>query len=240
LTVTVEHVGKYLGKTIEDAMGRPVGKLVGLTADIKDEITAIQIVHSDGEVVQHSINFVKVLEDRLILQPTWRVEAEDLRREHDIIARRRHALDLLLKDGDIDQSEFEQLRSTYESLDKERREKSETLIDTLKRVESKLDQQISELQSALTNNKMLYSSSEINEEIYQEVTESIRSGLEIARKERKDIANMKDYQNGKETAEPPQITASPLENKDKDSPQEQPQTSPSNVVVIKINEISQT
>jgi len=87
---------------------------------------------------------------------------------------------------------------------------------------------------------MLYSSSEINEEIYQEVTESIRSGLEIARKERKDIANMKDYQNGKETAEPPQITASPLENKDKDSPQEQPQTSPSNVVVIKINEISQT
>ena len=87
---------------------------------------------------------------------------------------------------------------------------------------------------------MLYSSSEISERIYQEVTESIRSGLEIARKERKDIANIMDYQKSKETAEPPQITASPLENKDQNSPQEQPQTSPSNVVVIKINEISKT
>jgi YesN/AraC family two-component response regulator len=145
-----------------------------------------------------------------------------------------------LKDGDIDQSEFEQLRSTYESLDKEIKEKSETLIDTLKRMESKLDQQISDLQSALTNNKMLYSSSEINEKIYQEVTESIRSGLDTARKERKDIANIMDYQKSKETAEPPQITASPLENKDKNSPQEQTKTSPSNVVVIKINEISKT
>jgi len=243
LTVIVEQVGKYLGKAIEDSMGRPVGKLVGLTADIKDEVAAIQIVHNDGEVVQHSINFVTVLEDRLILQSTWRVEAEDLRREHDIIARRRQALDLLLKDGDIDQSEFEQLRSTYESLDKEIKEKSETLIDTLKRMESKLDEQISDLQSALTNNKMLYSSSEISERIYQEVTESIRSGLDTARKERKDIANIMDYQKSKETAEPPQIpqiTASPLENKDQNLPQEQPQTAPSNVVVIKINEISKT
>jgi YesN/AraC family two-component response regulator len=239
--VIVEQVGKYLGKTIEDSMGRPVGKLVGLTADIKDEVTAIQIVHNDGEVVQHSINFVTVLEDRLILQSTWRVEAEDLRREHDIIVRRRQALDLLLKDGDIDQSEFEQLRSTYESLDKEIKEKSETLIDTLKRMESKLDQQISDLQSALTNNKMLYSSSEISERIYQEVTGSIRSGLDTARKERKDIANIMDYQKSKETAEPPQIpqiTASPLENKELTSPQELPQMSPSNVVVIKINEVS--
>ena len=88
MTATVEQVGKYLGKTIEDTMGRPVGKLVGLTADIKDEVTAIQIAHSDGEVAQHPITFVKVLEDRLILLQTWRVEAEDLKKEHDIIQRR--------------------------------------------------------------------------------------------------------------------------------------------------------
>jgi hypothetical protein len=235
--VTVEHVGKYLGKTIEDAMGRPIGKLVGLTADIKDEVTAIQIAHSDGEVAQHSINFVKVLEDRLILQQTWRVEAEDLRREHDIIARRRQALDLLLRDGDIDQAEFDQLRSTYDNHDREIMEKSEALKDTLKQVESKLDQQISDLQSALTNNKMLYSSSEINEETYQAVTESIRAGLEIARKERKDIANISDYLNGKEITETQSMLT---ECKDKSLPQTEPKPSTTDVVVIKINEISKT
>ena len=226
MTSTVEQVGKYLGKTIEDAMGRPVGKLVGLTADIKDEVTAIQIAHSDGEVAQHSMTFVKVLEDRVILMQTWRVEAEDLRKEHDIIMRRRQAIDLLLKDGDIEKSEYDHLRSSYEELDTQIKEKRETLIETLKHVDSRLEQQISDLQGALTNNKMLYSSAEIDEPTYHTVTESIRSGLEISRKERKDIENITQYLNGIDSVEMP-----------KEIPP-QPKNPLSDVVVIKLNELT--
>ena len=228
MTVTVEQVGKHLGKTIEDAMGRPVGKLVGLTSDIKDEVTAIQIAHSDGEVAQHSITFVKVLEDKLILLQTWRVEAEDLRKEHDIITRRRQALDHLLKDGDIEETEYDQLRSNYEDLETKIKEKREALLDTLKHADSRLEQQISGLQGALTNNKMLYSSAEIDEQTYHTVTDSIRSGLEISRKERKDIRNITEYLSGMDSVEPPKeaIIAQPK--------------NPSDVVVIKINEVTQT
>ncbi len=228
MTVTVEQVGKYLGKPIEDAMGRPIGKLVGLTADIKDEVTAIQIAHSDGEVAQHPITFVKVLEDKLILMQTWRVEAEDLRKKHDIIVRRRQALDLLLKDGDIEKAEYDQLRSNYEDLDTQIKEKREILIDTLKHVDSSLEQQINNLQGALTNNKMLYSSAEIDEQTYHAVTESIRSGLEISRKERKDIENITDYLNGIDSVEVPKepTPVQPLKN------------SSSDVVVIKLNELT--
>lgn len=228
MTTTVEQVGKYLGKTIEDAMGRPVGKLVGLTADIKDEVTAIQIAHSDGEVAQHPITFVKVLEDRLILMQTWRVEAEDLRKEHDIVMRRRQALDLLLKDGDIEKPEYDHLRTSYEELDGQIKERRETLLDTLKHVDSKLGQQIAELQGALTNNKMLYSSAEIDEQTYHTVTESIRSGLEISRKERKDIENITQYLNGIDS-----IVETPKE------PIPPPPKNPlSDVVVIKLNELT--
>lgn len=234
MTSTVEQVGKYLGKTIEDAMGRPVGKLVGLTADIKDEVTAIQIAHSDGEVAQHSMTFVKVLEDRVILMQTWRVEAEDLRKEHDIIMRRRQAIDLLLKDGDIEKTEYDHLRSSYEELDRQSKEKRETLIETLKHVDSKLEQQISDLKGALTNNKMLYSSAEIDEQTYHTVTESIRSGLEISRKERKDIENITQYMNGIDSVEIP-----------KEIPPQTPKEIPpqtknplSDVVVIKLNELT--
>jgi chromosome segregation ATPase len=227
LTSTVEQVGKYLGKTIEDAMGRPVGKLVGLTADMKDEVTAIQIAHSDGEVAQHPMTFVRVLEDRVILMQTWRVEAEDLRKEHDIITRRRQAIDLLLKDGDIETTEYDHLRSSYEELDREIKEKRETLIETLQHVDSKLEQQISDLQGALTNNKMLYSSAEIDEQTYHTVTESIRSGLEISRKERKDIENITQYLNGMDLVEVPKETV-PSQTKNPLS----------DVVVIKLNELA--
>ena len=228
MTVTVEQVGKYLGKTIEDAMGRPVGKLVGLTADIKDEVTAIQIAHSDGEVAQHPITFVRVLEDKLVLMQTWRIDAEDLKKEHDIVTRRRQALDLLLKDGDIERPEYDHLRTGYEELDIQIKEKQETLLDTLKHVDSKLEQQITDLQGALTNNKMLYSSAEIDEPTYHTVTDSIRSGLEISRKERKDIENITQYLKAIDS----------IEETPQDPPTPPPQTKNplSEVVVIKLNE----
>ena len=203
MTLTVDEIGKYLGKTIEDSMGRPTGKLVGLAADFRDEVTAIQVAQSNGEVSQYPISFVRLIDGHPVLLQTWRVEAEDLRREHDIIKRRNQAIDLLLKDGDIEQPEYNQLRGTYEDVNKEIYQKRDTLLDTLKEVEGKLDQQIRDLQSALTNNKMLYTAAEINEETYHAVTESIRSGLEIARKERKDLDNIYEYLQAIDSLETP-------------------------------------
>jgi len=192
MTLTVEEIGKYLGQSLEDPMGRPSGKLVGLTADVKDEVQAVQVALSDGEVREYPINSVRVTNGRPIILEAWRVEAEDLKKEHDIIKRRRQALDLLLKDGDIDQTEYNQLRNSYEDINKEIVGKREKVVDTLSEQVSKLEQQIKDLQTALTNNKMLYTAAEIDESTYHSVTESIRAGLEIARKERKDIDNTRE------------------------------------------------
>lgn len=189
LSITIEEIGKYLGQTIQDMMGRPAGKLVGLTADIKDEVQSVQIARTEGEVTEHSITFVRIVNGHPVLLQPWRVEAEDLRREHGIVKRRRQALELLLKDGDIDQAEYNQLRSGYEDVHKDITTKRDRLIDSMKEVQAKLEQQIGDLQGALTNNKMLYTAAEIDESTYQTVTESIRAGLEISRKEMKDLNN---------------------------------------------------
>jgi hypothetical protein len=229
LTVTVEEIGKHLGKTIEDSMGRPAGKFVGLTADVKDEVTAIQVARNNGEVDQYPINFVRIIDGHPVLLQTWRVEAEDLRKEHDIIKRRTQALDLLFKDGDIDQLEYNQLRGNYEDLNKEINQKSDTLLDTLKQVEEKLEQQIKDLQAALTNNKMLYTASEIDEQTYQAVTGSIRAGLELARKERKDVGNTREFLQAIDMLETPKPPLPPA-----------PAKSVPDVVVIKMKEPLET
>lgn len=229
MTVTVQDIGKYLGKTIEDSMGRPTGKLVGLTADIKDEVTEIQVAQGNGEVSQYLIGFVRLVDGRPVLLQTWRVEAEDIRREHDIVKRRNQALDLLLKDGDIDQIEYDQLRSTYEEASKEIGQKRDTVLDTLKQVEEKLDQQIKYLQNALTNNKMLYTATEIDQETYHTVTESIRAGLDTARKERKDLDNMREYLQAIDSLETPTPLPSPA-----------PAITVPDVVVIKMRNPIQT
>jgi len=264
MTLTVEQVGKYLGKTIEDAMGRPLGKLVGLTTDVKDEVKAIQIARNDGEVIEHPIDFVKMTNEHVILLQAWRVEAEELKRENDIVRKRRRALDLLLNDGDINQPEYNALRTSYEDFTKGMQAKRDTLLDNLQEVEKRLDQQIADLESALTNDKMLYSTTEIDEQTYKTVTESILSYLEIARKERKDIANTREYLIEIDSPDntkivmplslqvrqpPPQPTVSETKPQEiavsetKPSTVTQPQvnTKPnsSDVVVIRMNELAQ-
>jgi hypothetical protein len=209
LTTTVEDIGKYLGRTIEDSMGRPIGRLVGISADIKDAVTDIQVAQGNGEVSHYPIEFVRLNEGHPILLQTWRVEAEDLRREHAIIKRRNQALDLLLKDGDIDQLEYNQQRNTFEDLNKEISQKRDSVVDSLKGFEEKLDQQIRDLQSALTNNKMLYTASEIDEDTYRTVAEAVRAGLEIARKERKELDATREYLQEIDSLETPLPEAPP-------------------------------
>jgi len=190
--ITVEEIGKHLGQTIQDMMGRPAGKLVGLTADVRDEVQSVQVARSDGEVTQHPIAFVRIIDGHPVLLQPWRVEAEDLGKEHSIIKRRIQALDLLVRDRDIDQTEYNQQRSVYEDLQKEILTKRDNLIGTLEEAQSKLEQQVKDLQGALTNNKMLYTAAEIDDSTYQTVTDSIRAGLEITRKEMKDLSNTRE------------------------------------------------
>ena len=206
MTITVEEIGKYLGQSIQDMMGRPTGKLVGLTADVKDEVQSIQIARTEGDVTEHPISSVRIIDGHPVLLQAWRIEAEDLKREHDIIKRRRQAIDLLLKDGDIDQSEYNQLRSGYEDIYKDIITKRDSLVETLKNVEVKLEQQIKDLQTALTNNKMLYTAAEIDASTYQTVTESVRAGLEISRKERKDLDNTRESLRDIDSLEIPKTT----------------------------------
>ena len=225
MAITVEEIGKYLGQTIQDMMGRPTGKLVGLTADMKDEVQSIQIARTEGELTEHPITFVRILSGHVVLLQPWCVEAEDLKKEHGIIKRRRQALELLLKEGDIDQAEYNQLRSGYEDAHKQITNKRDILIDSIKEVQARLEQQIGDLQSALTNNKMLYTAAEIDEPTYQTVTESIREGLEISRKEMKDLNNTRVSLQEIDSIEAPKETVQPP-----------PPISIPDVVVIKMKE----
>jgi len=107
---------------------------------------------------------------------------------------------------DIDQSEYNQLSSGYEDIHKDIITKRDSLVETLKNVEVRLEQQIRNLQTALTNDKILYTAAEIDASTYQTVTESLRTGLEISRKERRDIDNTRESLHDIDSLEIPKIT----------------------------------
>src|SRR6266705_1104847 len=101
MPITLEEIRRFLGRSLQDPYGRTFGKVVGISANLKDEITGVGIEVGNGEFVQCPGDRVKISADTLVLAPTWKVEAEEFRKEFDVVTRRLRALDELFSVGDI-------------------------------------------------------------------------------------------------------------------------------------------
>src|SRR5438445_506660 len=88
MSITLEQIRRFLGRPLQDPYGRTFGKVVGINANLKDEITGVGIEVGNGEFVQCPGDRVTISADTLVLAPTWKVEAEEFRKEFDVVTRR--------------------------------------------------------------------------------------------------------------------------------------------------------
>src|SRR3989440_12642682 len=158
MPITLEQIRRFLGRPLQDPYGRTFGKVVGINANLKDEVTGVGIEVGNGEFVQCPGDRVTISADTLVLAPTWKVDAEEFRKEFDIVTRRLKALDELFSVGDIQQDIYEDLRKQHEDGINELKEKRRTLLDALARRTGVLNAQHRELQTYLGSNKMLHAS----------------------------------------------------------------------------------
>src|SRR5437773_3884673 len=87
MPITLEQVRRFLGRTLQDPYGRAFGKVVGILANLRDEVTGVGIQEGNGEFLQCHGDRVTITGDSLILAPAWKVEAEEFRKEFDIVNR---------------------------------------------------------------------------------------------------------------------------------------------------------
>src|SRR5437867_1716054 len=110
MPLNLEQIRRFLGRTLQDPYGRTFGKVVGISANLRDEVTGVGIEVGNGEFVQCPGDRVAISGDSLVLTPSWKVEAEDFRKEFDVVTRRLKALDELFSVGDIQKDVYEDLR----------------------------------------------------------------------------------------------------------------------------------
>lgn len=187
MTILVEDIGKFLGKNIEDLNGRVAGRLVGLSTTIRNEVTAVEVELATGELQQYPNSQLILKGESLLLAPSWKVEADDLKREFEVVTRRISALEALFSDGDIDKENYADMKLQYDSALDEMKTRRSVLVAGLMERREKLDQQARDLQRSLTDNKMLYTAGAIDSDAYRTVCDSIRAGLERVLAEKRDI-----------------------------------------------------
>lgn len=187
MTILVEDVGRFLGRTIQTPYNTPVGKLIGVDTNIRNEVTQVNVEQESGILAKYSVTQVKIENGSVVLTPAWKHEALDLQREYSTASKRIAALKSLLSDGDIDPVAYREMTSEYEGAIRAMENRRISLVDSLKERTLKLEDEIRRLQLALTDNKLLYSSGVVEAVAYKDACQIIHEMMNGHTAEKKDI-----------------------------------------------------
>ena len=230
---TLEQIRRFLGRPLLDPYGRAYGKIVGISANLKDEVTAIGVEVGNGEFVQCPGDRLTASGDNLVLLPSWKQEAEEFRKEFEIVTRRLRALDELFSVGDIQRDVYEDLRKQHEDAINELKEKRQQILETLNQRTGVLSTQLRQMQTHMAGNKMLHASGEFDDTSYKAAAEAIDVGLVRAMAEKKEVDTISAYLGKLDTSGPvPSGTLAPT------IPIPQPVTAPlpKDVLVLHVRE----
>jgi hypothetical protein len=190
MVMLVEDVGRYLGKTVQTPYNTPVGKLIGVDTNIRNEVTQVNVEQESGILAKYPATQVKVENGSVVVTPAWKHEASDLEREYSTASKRITALKSLLSDGDIDTTAYREMASEYEGAIHAMESRRIALVDSLKERTLKLEDEIRRLQLTLTDNKLLYSSGVVEAIAYKDACQIIHGMLNGHLAEKKDIQAM--------------------------------------------------
>src|SRR5881409_4109065 len=212
MITSLEQVRKFLGKQLQDPYGRTHGKLIGITANLRDETTAVGVETANGEFAQYPGERLWVNGETLTLVPAWKLDAEEFRKEFDIVTRRLKALDELFSVGDIQKDVYEDLRKQHEDAINELKGKRKQILDNLSQRNNTLNTQLRQLQTHLAGNKMLHASGEFDDQSYKAASDAIDTGLARAAAERKDVESIYSYLSKPDGTSPsPSPIAAPIQ-----------------------------
>ena len=232
MVLTLEQIRRFLGKALQDPYGRAYGKVVGISANLRDEVTALGVEVGNGEFVQCPGDRLTITGDNLVLVPSWKQEAEEFRKEFEIVTRRLRALDELFSVGDIQRDVYEDLRKQHEDAINELKEKRKEILETLNQRTGVLSTQLRQLQTHLAGNKMLHASGEFDDINYKAASEAIDVNLIRAMAEKKEVDAVSSYFGKLDTASPaPVEPASPTI-----ASQPSVASSPKDVLVLHVRE----
>jgi len=187
MNLSMDVAKDLLGRSISDHYGATVGRIVGISTDVKNRVTSIEVELGNGQFLNCAPSQIIVNEKGITLLDEWKLEADSLKIEFDLAVRRMKALSDLHRQGDIQPEIYEDFRRNHDLDLKELEARREALTKKLASISARLDQQIRELETFLANNKMQLASGEIDPQAYKIATDSIEKGLNRAFSAKRDI-----------------------------------------------------
>ena len=181
-----------LRKPVRDMYGRYVGQVISISFDPSGDLTAIQVGVGSEEIEEYKTTLVSMNKDSVVLIPKWKVDTKIIQQKWNMTQRKILALDNLLKSGKISQRVCENLRKREAELINELRKKREVLLKGLKDRFKKLQLYTDKYERSIVKIELEREVGEIDNQTFETAYNSIKSLLESALSERKDIEEKLD------------------------------------------------
>ncbi len=171
---TVDMLDKYIGQKVKDPYNRIVGTLASLYSEVDGTVKAVEILFGDSVFKTVEAQRITIHNGELILLPEWKYNAIKVIDRLERARRRSKALEDLYAKGEIPKHAYEEFKSKVsKDLDNLKMEAKETKEIIRKRIHE-LEDQIVQIEKALTALKMSYIAGEIGERGYKPAADILR------------------------------------------------------------------
>lgn len=174
IVYTVETLDKYIGQKIKDPYNRTVGTLASIYSDVDGTVTAVEVLLGDIEFKTIEVGRLTIRNGELILLPKWKYIAMKVIDRLERARRRAKALEDLYAKGEIPKHAYEEFKNkVLRDLEKLKIEAKEAK-DIIRKRMHELEDQIVQIEKALTALKMSYIAGEISERGYKPAADMLR------------------------------------------------------------------
>ena len=158
-------VKETIGKTVVNAYGWTVGKVVGFSTDLQDSVLFLGIELPNNGFMRFEASKASYDQDVVVINNSWKSQVERLTNEITTIMKRISALDEFKEE--ISEKIHEDLQNKFENEKKVLLNRERNLSEKLKERLKEIEIQLNEILEFVVNVKISYRLGDINEEIYQ-------------------------------------------------------------------------
>ncbi len=144
---------------------------MGFSVDTSGELQFVGIDQGNGDFAEFPGRRILVDRDGLVVIPAWKVEAENIRREAEVVRKRVHALDGLVKDGEITHNVYQQMVDEYNQQLKSFQDSHKALLQNLTTRLEDIEGRSEALDKFLANVKVQFRAGETDEGTFKVASE---------------------------------------------------------------------
>jgi hypothetical protein len=183
------EIKNFLGKNTNDIYGRYLGPIVSISKNSNDDLEFLHVDLKNGHLVKYSADQIMIDKDKIVIIPTWRIEAEKIKKEMNQAKKRIHALEEMLEKEEISKDIYEGLKRNQSSTINSLKGKYTESIDHLKKRLSELKVQINDFSSFLVEMRTGKTNGKIQDDDYEKALKSIEQNLNYLFLEKEDLEN---------------------------------------------------